>query len=249
VRVLRFGEVDSTQRVAREQAEAGAPHGTVVVAEAQTAGRGRLGRTWVAAPGESLLLTVVLRPPGPARDAPLLTLGAAAGIARALRVWVKWPNDLVDGEGRKLGGLLAEMEVAERGPGGGEPTGIRYVLLGLGLNVEQRAFGPELPNATSLALVRGEAGTLGDPAAPGAGRGVDRDALLESVVDAILGWSGHPGRLDLWRERSGTLGRRVRVGGVEGVATALRDDGALVVGGVAVTAGEVEMVEVGRGGG
>lgn len=227
MRLLHLDEVDSTQRVARAEAEAGAPHGTVVWAEAQTAGRGRLGRVWEAAPGENLLFTMILRPAVPPRDAPLLTLGAAAGMARTLGAWVKWPNDLVDAEGRKLGGLLAELETQ----GHGEEARVRYVLLGVGLNVNQAAFPAELPNATSLALRDG---------AP-----LDRAEVLERVVDAALGWATNPARLELWRERAHTLGRRVRVGGLEGLATALRDDGALIVGGVAVTTGEVELV---RGG-
>lgn len=218
MRLLRFERLDSTQTEARAQAEAGAPHGTVVLAEAQSAGRGRLDRRWDSPPGENLLFTVVLRPPVPVREAPLLTLGAAAGMALALDVRVKWPNDLVDEEGRKLGGILAELETrGER---------VDFVLLGVGLNVNQTAFPEWLPNATSLALRRGGPH--------------DREDVLRRVVNAILGWSAHPDRLDLWRRRSHTLGRRVRVGDREGVATGLRDDGALLVDGAPVTTGELD---------
>lgn len=215
----RFTQVESTQLEARKLAEAGSGHGTVVWADEQTAGRGRLGRSWTGTPGESLLFSVVLRPGGLARDAALLSLGAAAGVAEALDVRVKWPNDLVDGQGRKLGGFLGELEL--------DGTGIRYVLLGLGLNVSQAAFGPELPNATSLRLVHGEH---------------DREDVLDRAVRAILAWSSHPDRLELWRSRAHTLGKWVKIGEREGIATALRDDGALIVGGVAVTTGEVEVV-------
>jgi BirA family biotin operon repressor/biotin-[acetyl-CoA-carboxylase] ligase len=215
----RFERVESTQIEARRLAEAGAAHGTVVVAEEQSAGRGRMGRTWVGAGEESLLLSIVLRPPGLARDAPLLTLGAAAGVSFALGCQVKWPNDLVDEAGRKLGGFLGELEL--------DGDLVRFVVLGLGLNVNQRSFPEELRGATSLWRVRGEP--------------QDRDAILSSVVAAILGWSADPGRLDLWRQRSHTLGRRVRVAGREGVATGLRDDGALIVDGTPVTTGEVEL--------
>lgn len=214
--VERHGEVDSTQRLARERAFAGAPHGTVVVAEAQTAGRGRRGRVWQAAPGENLLFSIVLRPAVPAREAPLLTLGAAAGIAEALDVRVKWPNDLVDPEGRKLGGLLGELEL--------DGDRVRHVVLGVGLNVNQRTFPPELPLATSLARRDGPQ---------------DREEVLDRVVRAILAWSAHPDRLDLWRRRAHTLGRVVTVGEVTGTASGLRDDGALIVDGVAITTGEV----------
>lgn len=216
MRIHRFDEVDSTQRVARALAEEGAPHGTVALAERQTAGRGRLGRTWQSAAGENLTFSVVLRPTGPVRDAPLLTLGAAAGLAEALELRVKWPNDVVTPDGRKVAGLLAEMET--------DGAAIRYVVLGVGLNVNQAAFPPELPNATSLALLRGPQ---------------DREAVLETAVAALLAWCQHPGRLDLWRQRAHTLGKRVRIGEIEGVATHLRGDGALIVDGVAVTTGEI----------
>ncbi len=212
----RRGEVASTQVEARALAEAGAPHGTTVVADAQTQGRGRLGRRWAASPGENLLLSIILRPPVPVREAPLLTLGAAAGVATALDLLVKWPNDLVDTDGHKLGGFLAELETAG--------DRVAYVILGLGLNVNQFDF-PGLPNATSLRRLRGGP--------------QDREAVLDDVLRAILAWSAHPGRLDLWRERAHTLGRHVRVGEVEGLATSLRDDGALIVGGVAILTGEV----------
>jgi len=215
--VHHYEEIDSTQRVARELADGGAPHGTVVRAEAQTAGRGRRGRVWAAEPGRNLLLSIVLRPPVPLREAPLLTLGAAAGLAEVFDVRVKWPNDLVDGDGRKLGGLLGELEA--RG------DRVDYVILGLGLNVNQVEF-PDLPGATSLARL--------------AGGPVDREEAFELAVRAMLAWSGHPDRLTLWRRRAHTLGRRVRVGGLEGVATGLRDDGALLVDGHPVHTGELD---------
>lgn len=212
----RYAVVDSTQVVARGLAEAGAPHGTVVLAEEQTAGRGRMDRRWSSAPGENLTFTLVLRPAIPARDAPLLTLGAAAGLAVAFDLRVKWPNDLVDPAGRKLAGLLAEMDTL------GDRVG--FVLLGVGLNVNQVDFPPELPNAASLASLRGLQ---------------DREDVLDRAVSAILAWSGHPDRLTVWRQRAHTLGRHVRIGSVEGVATGLRDDGALIVDGVPVLAGEI----------
>jgi BirA family biotin operon repressor/biotin-[acetyl-CoA-carboxylase] ligase len=213
--VHRYASVDSTQRVARELADDGAPHGTVVRADAQTDGRGRRGRTWDAEPGANLLLSLVLRPRVALREAPLLTLGAAAGLALALDVRVKWPNDLVDPDGRKLGGLLGEVE--------GDGEHVRFVVLGLGLNVNQVAF-LDLPNATSLAL-------LGGPR--------DREEVFDLAVRAMLAWCAHAGRLDLWRQRAHTLGRHVRIGDVEGTATGLRDDGALLVDGRPVTTGEV----------
>jgi BirA family biotin operon repressor/biotin-[acetyl-CoA-carboxylase] ligase len=212
----RYDVVSSTQTVARALAEEGAPHGTVVLAEEQTAGRGRLDRRWDSARGLNLTFTLVLRPRIAARDAPLLTLGAAAGLATAFDLRVKWPNDLVTAEGCKVAGLLAEMDtMGDR---------IAFVLLGVGLNVNQVDFPEWLPNATSLAL-------LGGPQ--------DRDEVLERAVAAILAWADHPDRLSLWRHRAHTLGKHVRIGAVEGVASGLRDDGALIVGGVPILAGEI----------
>ncbi|MDP2305327.1 MAG: biotin--[acetyl-CoA-carboxylase] ligase [Pseudomonadota bacterium] len=212
----RYDTVTSTQVVARGLAEAGAPHGTVVLAEEQTAGRGRLDRRWDSARGLNLTFTLVLRPRIAARDAPLLTLGAAAGLAVAFDLRVKWPNDLVTGEGKKVAGLLAEMDMA------GDRVG--FVLLGVGLNVNQVDFPAALPNATSLAEISSPQ---------------DRTEVLERAVSAILAWCDHPDRLSLWRQRAHTLGKHVQIGHTAGVATALRDDGALIVGGVPVLAGEI----------
>ncbi len=223
--IHRFDEVDSTQRVARQLAVAGAHHGDAVISQAQTAGRGRLGRVWASNPGENLLMSVVLRPPVPLAEAPLLTLGAAAGLAVAFGLLVKWPNDLVTREGRKVGGILAELET--RG------EGIDFVILGLGLNVNQAVF-PDGVNGTSLRA-------LGD------GTPLEVSDVGDTALRAILAWCSHPARLDQWRSRSHTLGRRVRIAGKEGVATGLRDDGALLVDGAPVLAGEVEMVGSFRG--
>jgi BirA family biotin operon repressor/biotin-[acetyl-CoA-carboxylase] ligase len=215
--VLRYVRVGSTQDVARDLARGGAAHGTTVLAEVQEAGRGRLDRRWESGEGLDLAFSVVLRPGGRLREAPLLTLGAAAALADTFDVRVKWPNDVVDGDGRKLAGILAEAETAEG-------DRVAWVVLGVGLNVNRTAF-PGLPNATSLALLAG--GVL------------DREDTFQRARSALLAGVEAPDRLDRWRARAHTLGRHVRVAGVEGVAEALRDDGALMVGGVAVTTGEI----------
>lgn len=229
--IHRYAEVDSTQRVARELAMAGAPHGEAVLAAVQTAGRGRLGRVWLSEPGENLLMSVVLRPAGPARDAPLLSLGAAAGLAVTFGLFVKWPNDLVTRDGRKVGGLLAEMDARE--------DRIGHVILGLGLNVNQRSFSEGVV-AASLAQL-GEEGL--DVEDWRRGDRLDVGLVAEAALRAILAWSDHPDRLDQWRRRSHTLGRRVRVAGREGIATGITAEGALLVDGEPVTTGEVAMVE------
>ncbi len=219
MRIVRLAEVDSTQRAARDLALQGAPHGTVVVAERQTAGRGRLDRRWESAQGLDLAFSVVLRPGGSVRDAALLSLGAAAGLAGALGQQVKWPNDVVSANGRKLAGLLAECD--------SDGERVRFVILGVGLNVNRATF-DGLPNATSLAMERGAQ--------------QDRETVLQQAVAAVVEGSEHPARLERWRACAHTLGRHVRIGQVEGIAEDVRDDGALIVGGVAVTTGEVALV-------
>lgn len=216
--VLYLEQTDSTNRVARELAREGGLG--VVVADHQTAGRGRLGRSWVADAGENLLFSVVLRPGLLAAEAPRAVLVWAAAIAEALGVWVKWPNDLVDAADRKLGGMLAELDH--------EGDRVRSVVLGVGINVNQTIFA-DLPEATSLALLRGGP--------------QDRVETLRAALEAILlADPGDPGALDRWRARSRTLGRRVRVAEREGVATGVREDGALLVDGVPVLAGDVSLI-------
>ncbi len=221
---VRLAVTDSTQRVARELAEQNAPDGTIVIADAQTAGRGTHGRSWSSPPGQNLYATAILRPSIPLPQAALLSLRFAALLAQRLNavlpgapLRVKWPNDLVTMEGKKVAGILGEMESRD--------SQIRYVLLGVGLNVNQVSFAPELPNATSLAI-------LND-------RSMDREATLELLCAALAEGPLLPGGLDLWRLLSHTLGRQVRVGDVEGLAEGLAPDGALIVGGRRVYSGEL----------
>jgi len=231
----------STMARAAELAAGGAAEGATVVAEEQTEGRGRLGRTWVAPPGSSLLLSVVLRPPLP-RDAVWLTVAAAgvalAGAVEAVAarpvpvdrgasleppgppVGLKWPNDLELG-GRKAAGLLAEAHL--------EGQRLGWVVLGMGVNVAQRRedLPPELADrATSVALA------LRAP--------VDRAGLLAAWAERFVdGYrqlaAGEPGPvLAAYRRRLVTLGRRVRadrVGAepVVGTAVDLTATGGLVV--------------------
>jgi len=132
-RIHYFDEVDSTQKIAAEMAAAGAAQGTVVIAEAQTAGRGRLGRSWHSPPGLNLYQTIILRPQMPIAEVPRLSLVAGVAAAEALEtvapglVALKWPND-VWLNGRKTGGIIAEAIAnhAEQ---------LDCVLLGIGINV------------------------------------------------------------------------------------------------------------------
>ena len=154
--IVILAVTDSTNRVAMEMAENYAPHGTVVVADAQTAGRGRMGRRWVSPAGKNLYVSLLLRPSVPTVDAPSLALVAGVALADAVEAVgvhasLKWPNDLYCG-GRKAAGILAEMA--------SDPDGVRHVVIGVGLNVnmEEADFPPDLRGAaTSLRIYAGRA--------------------------------------------------------------------------------------------
>lgn len=224
-----LGEVASTNAVAGAAGRDGAGAGLVVVAEHQTGGRGRLGRTWVSAPRAGLTVSVLLRPEVDTAEWGWLPLLTGAAVVRALRAragvaaTVKWPNDVLAGDApAKLAGILAEVPVAGA------------VVVGLGLNVTTRA--DELPaGGTSLALL-------------GAGS-TDRATVLVAVLRELGAaydrWHVDPAavRAD-YRAACSTLGRRVRLelpdgGAVEGVAEAVDDTGRLVVDGAAHAAGDV----------
>ena len=219
---------ESTQVEAVRLAKEGAPAGSLVVADAQGAGKGRLGRSWHAEPGENLLFSLVLRPPLPPAQAPLLCLATAVGLAQALDLHIKWPNDLLDDQGRKVCGLLAELEASQ--------GYVEWAVIGVGINVNQVDFPADLPNPGSLALRAGPQ---------------ERGPLLKKAVFAIERWcaelsGGGESMLDAWRRRAAHLGQVVRVGDVEGVARDLRSDGALLIetasGLVPILAGDVEML-------
>jgi BirA family transcriptional regulator, biotin operon repressor / biotin---[acetyl-CoA-carboxylase] ligase len=195
--VIRVGAVPSTQDVARPL-----PVGTVVVAEHQTAGRGRLGRQWEAPPGSALLASWVM----PFHELAPLAAGVASAQACGTTVRLKWPNDLLL-DGRKLGGILVER------------TGPRCVV-GTGINLR---WAP--PGAAML--------------------GADREELIARMGAEMTRWFAAEPALILgtWRERSDTLGRRVRVQvsgeTFEGMAEDIAADGTLIVDGRPFAAGDV----------
>ncbi|MGA2811260.1 MAG: biotin--[acetyl-CoA-carboxylase] ligase [Candidatus Acidiferrum sp.] len=152
-RVFHFFRTDSSNRVAFELGHSGEAEGAVVVAEEQTAGRGRAGRSWVSERGTGIYVTVLLRPKLAPVQAPLLTMMAGISARAAvqaisgLNVDLKWPNDLMIG-GKKVGGILTEMHA--------EPALVRFVIVGIGINVNQENFPPELGGlATSLRVESG----------------------------------------------------------------------------------------------
>ena len=151
--IVHFFKTDSTNRAALAMGHAGEPQGTVVVAEEQTAGRGRAGRIWHSERASGIYMSVLLRPKLSPADAPLITLLAGLSAQEALRQQtgcaadLRWPNDLLLG-GRKLGGILTEMHA--------EPGRIHFVIVGIGLNVNQSRFPEKLASiATSLKMETG----------------------------------------------------------------------------------------------
>jgi BirA family transcriptional regulator, biotin operon repressor / biotin---[acetyl-CoA-carboxylase] ligase len=215
--IVRRGVVTSTQAMAFEMAEQGAADGTVVVADTQTAGRGRRGRVWHDAPGDSLLLSIVIRPRLSVADLPKLSLAAAVAVAEAIDLTtgldarLKWPNDVLV-NGRKLAGILLESRIVA------EPI----VVAGIGINLRQRTFPAELAETATAIDLEG-------------GREVGREELLEAVLDAFDRWrtalerEGFAALRARWLALAETIGRAVTVGDHAGVAVDLAEDGALVL--------------------
>ena len=223
-RVEVLVETGSTNGVLADRARSGEPAGLVVVAESQTAGRGRLDRSWVSPPRAGLTFSVLLRPDLPVARWPWLPLWGGLAVARALRAdagveaVLKWPNDVLIG-GRKVAGLLAV--VPEAGA----------LVLGIGLNVTTRRAELPRPDATSLHLENASS--------------TDRALLLRSVLRELTAVLADP--VDAragYQALCSSLGAEVSVhlpGGpvAQGAAEAIDDHGRLVVDGIAYGLGDV----------
>jgi BirA family biotin operon repressor/biotin-[acetyl-CoA-carboxylase] ligase len=223
---LFYCTLASTNDLARDLARAGYPHGTAVIADYQTAGRGRQGRRWEAPPGSGLLCSLVLRPALPAGQGARLGMAAALaaadaiGAASGLPALLKWPNDILvpdppAGTPRKVAGLLLETTL----------TGatVETAVLGIGVNLSSA---PDLPTATHLARASGRA----------VARSLLLDLLMEHLGARLAALAEAPGADDLfaaWRARLTTLDQPVQVtmGGQtwSGVAEDVAADGALIV--------------------
>ncbi|MDR3348238.1 MAG: biotin--[acetyl-CoA-carboxylase] ligase [Acidaminococcales bacterium] len=224
-RIIYRTSVKSTNNVAKQEALDGCPHGTLVVAEEQTGGRGRLARGWFSPLHRGLWFSAVLRPPFLPQEAPKLTLLMAVVLAEALAIYpgvqasIKWPNDILL-QGKKICGILTEMSA--------EMEAINYVVIGAGINTD-------IPEDVLPGDLKGKAGSLNDfAAAP-----VKRARLLANVLgtlektydETVKG--GFVPALKRWREYSATLGRKVRVdapdGSFAGEAVDIDETGALLV--------------------
>lgn len=239
-RIYRYEEIDSTNTQAKRLAEEGAPHRSLVVAEAQTAGRGRHGRGWVSEPGSGLWFSLLLRPQFPPDRASMVTLVAAMAVTKGIRritgqsVMIKWPNDVVL-DGKKVCGILTELNA--------RMEHINYMVVGIGINIHKQQFPPELlEKATALEQEQALQ--------------VDRTRLLEGVLEEFEAYyqrflSGFD--VSLFQEEYEQLlvnrGREVRVldsaGPYQGIARGINEKGELLVecsqGLVAVNAGEVSV--------
>lgn len=218
--IVYLPSVDSTNRRARQLAAEGAPHGTLVIADEQTAGRGRRGRGWISPAGEGVFMSLILRPQSHPSEVARLSMQTALAVALAiaqttgLDARIKWPNDIVCG-GRKVCGMLLEMNADEQA--------VHDVVAGIGINVHQTQFAPEIEKtASSLDLLSGQR--------------VCRAALVRAFLEAFEraeALAAQGALMDAYRARSATLGQRVQViapaGSFTGTALAVTDSGSLIV--------------------
>ncbi|HEX7056975.1 MAG TPA: biotin--[acetyl-CoA-carboxylase] ligase [Bacilli bacterium] len=223
--LILIEQTGSTQTLAQQQAAAGAEEGTLVIAEKQTAGRGRMGRKWHSPPGKGVYMSLILRPDIPLAFAPQLTALVSVALCRAIRnmcgieIGIKWPNDLLF-NGKKICGILLESRA--------EDEKLLVVIAGIGIsvNLEEADFPDDIRNrATSLFIASGAK--------------VDREKLIANFLReleelyAIFRSDGFHSIRILWEALSVTLHNRVEVktgrGIVAGIAEAIDPLGGLVV--------------------
>jgi BirA family biotin operon repressor/biotin-[acetyl-CoA-carboxylase] ligase len=235
--VLHFDSLPSTNLEAAKRAAEGAPEGLVIVANEQTAGRGRLGRQWISPKGAGLYFSIVLRPQVEPGAWPLITFVAALAVQDALfeyyglRTDIKWPNDVLAND-RKLCGILAET--VEGGSGGS-------IVLGIGVNLTSTSFPEDLrETATSVESLTGDI--------------PDRETVLQNILGAfqnryltLLDEGGSEQVINDWSKCSSfACGKRIRVKNgqeiFEGVTRGLENDGALRV---ETGSGEIRIVRAG----
>lgn len=225
-RELRFhNEVGSTNAEAFELARNGAREGTVVMAESQAGGKGRLGRKWESPAGLNIYMSILLRPPIPPEEAHWLTFVAAVAAAEAIsefcpaRPVLKWPNDVLV-NGRKAAGILLEM--------GSEPERVHFVVMGIGVNVNMtRSMFPEYIRNTATSVREAKGGE------------VDRSALAARLLSSVELWykvylaEGPVPILSEWKRYFGFEGKEIRVvsfgNAVKGVCLGVDDTGALLI--------------------
>ncbi len=223
--IIHFTETDSTNSRAKELAARGAHEGTIVLAERQTGGRGRRGRSWFSPDGAGLYVSLVLRPEVVPAEAPKMTLMTAVAVCDVLISYlplpprVKWPNDIF-ADGRKIAGILTEIST--------EPDAVDYVVVGLGLNVNvpARQFPKEIRERATSILVE-------------TGKTHSRTAIFRSFLEnferhyTLFREGRFPPVLDRWKAYAGATGQYVRIDQVGRVLTGeiqdIDQDGSLLL--------------------
>ena len=199
-----FEETDSTNIRAKVLGDEGAPHGTLVIAQKQNAGRGRRGRTWVSPAGESVYMTLLLKPDIAIANASMLTLVAAMAVAGAVdkmmekphSCGIKWPNDIII-NGKKLCGILTEMSAEE--------DYIHHIVIGMGINVNTSCFSPEVREvATSMMLETGRRFVRADMVA-------EVMAYFEKYYEIFIRTQDLSGLVDAYNGMLINCGRQVRI--------------------------------------
>lgn len=222
-RIRYVDSCPSTQPIALEEEQNGAPDGMIVVAEEQTAGKGRMMRPWSSASGKGIWMSVICRPHLMPQQAPQMTLVAAVAVTRAieeitgLEPTIKWPNDLLIA-GKKITGILTELQA--------DPDRVKAVILGIGINVnhEESDFPEELQSlATSLKIASGQK--------------VNRAQLIAKIADylelyvSMYEKSGFEPIKLVWEGYTNTIGKRIRAvmlnETIEGTALGISDEGIL----------------------
>lgn len=220
-KIYYFDDLPSTMDIATELALKGAVEGTLVLAEAQTKGRGRQQREWHSPKYKGVYLSLILRPEIMPNSIPLLTLVSAVSVCEAIKeelnleAQIKWPNDIFS-RNKKLGGILTELNA--------ETDSVRFVVIGIGINV----------NNDKKALIEGAASLKEEK-----GRNIDRIALLVAILQKIennyllFQQEGAKTVIQKWRQLNITIGKRVKVTchkqHLEGTAVDIDTDGGLLV--------------------
>ncbi len=237
-KIIRFKEVGSTNDIAVSLAEKGHPHGTIVIAESQSKGKGRLGRRWHSPPGSNIFMSIILRPELPPYDVTIMTFLSAVSCARAIRketgvdVRIKWPNDLM-ASGRKMGGILLESK-SERGR-------IIFFVVGIGINVNMKEedFPQDLKAIATSVFIE-------------SGKICEKGPIIEGITDEMFFWLDVLKKGDRaaifknWKALSDTLGQDVNVltpnGLIIGRAVTVDEKGRLIL---KTKKGELKIISAG----
>ena len=216
-RIVYHETIASTMDEAFRLGLEGAPEGTVVVAEQQTKGKGRLGRKWISPKGKGIYMSIIVRPNLSPMDTTKLTLMSAEGVCQAVNQYaggkakIKWPNDVLVNS-HKLAGILTELSA--------EMDRVRFIVIGVGINVN-----------TALAALPARATSLRIEAK----KQISRIELIKDVLYRLeklymeVSVRGFSSIIEQWKDFSSTLGKRVRIDDVEGEVIGLDENGGLMI--------------------